>query len=78
MSHTYYNLPSRSNEMPPGLVDKVLPPSFLAAALYVVAGYLASLQGFPTAGTALKMTGIIPFYKAWEMRNYSSDVGKGV
>lgn len=77
--NVYYNRPSRLMEVPPGPVDKVLPPSFLVSAAYVMAGHLMTKYGFSqTLGTALKLIAIVPAYKAWEQISFGSDVGKGV
>ncbi len=75
---TYYNLPVRSTEMAAGPSDKLFPPSFPVAVLYVVAGSLIGKLGFSAVGNAVKLIGIIPAYRAWESKTFGSDVGKGV
>lgn len=78
MTEIYYNLPVRSTEMAPGPTDKIFPPNFLVAALYVLAGSLLGTMGYSRAGTAMKLLGMIPAYRAWESKNFGGDIGKGI
>lgn len=77
MDHTFYNQPSRLSETPAGPLDMLFPPNFLVSALYAGGGYLLCSMGYQKLGTATKMVSIIPFYRAWEARNYGGDLGKG-
>lgn len=77
----YYNTPNLSMTIPAGgLLDKLTPPSFLAAAFYAVTGIFIT-NNVPDArlvGQTLMMISLIPAYRAWQFSIIGKDYGKGV